>query len=266
MLAIGGAMDLEIHQMDVKTAFLNGELEEDIYMDQLQGFMQDGKEHLVCELKKSLYGLKQSPRAWYQCIDMFFTHEDFSRNQADHSLYIKQTSEYLLIVIIYVDDLIILTSNVSILKWLKSRLENEFEMSDLRKLHYCLSVEFERNHANRTIIMSQNKYIEKVLKRFNMEECKPIGTPLYVNSKLLKLTKEEFQGIQEEMQGIPYKAVAGSLMYAMVDTRPDLCIPNEHGESIHVKGWSFPLDGGETHHAVLEGHFGLEIVPWRQGC
>jgi hypothetical protein len=153
---------------------------------------------------------------------MFFTHESFSRSQADQSLYVKQTGEYLLIVIIYVDDLIILANNVSILKWLKSKLEDEFEMSDLGELHYCLGVEFERNHANRTITMSQSKYIEEMLKRFNMEECKPIGTPLDVNSKLLKLTEEEFQGIQEEMQGIPYKAVVGSLMYAMVGTRSDL--------------------------------------------
>jgi hypothetical protein len=186
-------------------------------------------------------------------------------SQADHSLYIKQMGEYLLIVIIYVDDFIILASNGNILKWLKSRLENEFEMSDLGELHYCLGVEFERDRANHTITMSQSKYIEEVLKRFNMEECKPIGTPLDVNSKLLKLTKEEFQGIQEEMQGIPYKAAVGSLMYAMVGTRPDLAFPVSMVD-IHVKGWSFPLDGGETHHAVLEGHFGIEIVPWRQGC
>jgi hypothetical protein len=99
---------------------------------------------------------------------MFFTHEVFSRSQVDHSLYIKQTSEYLLIVIIYVDDLIILASNVSILKWLKSRLENEFEMSDLGELHYCLRVEFERDRANCTITMRQSKYIEEVLKGFNM--------------------------------------------------------------------------------------------------
>jgi ribosomal protein L12E/L44/L45/RPP1/RPP2 len=78
-------------------------------------------------------------------------------------------------VIIYVDDLIILASNVSILKWLKSRLEDEFEMSDLEELHYCLGVEFERDRANRTITMNQSKYIEEVLKRFNMEECKPTG-------------------------------------------------------------------------------------------
>jgi hypothetical protein len=156
---------------------------------------------------------------------------------------------------------------VNILKWLKSRLEDEFEMSDLGELHYCLGVEFERDRANHTLTMSQRKYIEEVLKRFNMEECKPIGTPLDVNSKLLKLTEEKFQGIQEEMQGIPYKAAVGSLMYAMVGTRPDLAFTvSMVSQSIHVKGWSFPLDGGETHHAVLEGNFGLEIVPWRQGC
>jgi len=91
---------------------------------------------------------------------MFFTHEGFSRSQADHSLYVKQTGEYLLIVIIYVDDLIILASNVSILKWLKSRLEDEFEMSDLGGLHYCLGVEFERDRANRTITM-RNREGEK---------------------------------------------------------------------------------------------------------
>jgi len=103
---------------------------------------------------KSLYGLKQSPRAWYQRIDMFFTHKGFSKSQADHLLYVKQTGEYLLIVIIYVDDLIILASNVSTLKWLKSRLEVEFEMSDLGELHYCLGLEFERDRANCTITMS----------------------------------------------------------------------------------------------------------------
>jgi hypothetical protein len=133
--------------------------------------------------------------------------------------------EYLLIMIIYVDDFIILASNVSILKWFKSRLEDEFEMSDFGELHYCLGMEFKRDRANRTITMSQSKYIEEVLKCFNMEECKPIGTPLNVNSKLLKLTEEEFQGIQEEMQGIPYKATVGSLMYAMGGTWPDLAFP-----------------------------------------
>jgi transposase InsO family protein len=222
ILALGAALDLEIHQMDVKTAFLNGELEEDIYMSQPQGFEEKGSEHLVCKLKKSLYGLKQSPRAWYQCIDSFFTKEGFTRSEADHSLYIKQTGEYLLIVLIYVDDLIILASLGNKLAWLKAKLNEEFEMSDLGELMYCLGVEFVRDRKAHTITMSQSKYIKEVLKRFNMEECKPIGTPLDVNVKLLKLSVEEFEAIEGDMEGVPYKSGVGSLMYAMVATRPDL--------------------------------------------
>jgi transposase InsO family protein len=225
ILALGAALDLEIHQMDVKTAFLNGELEEEIYMDQPQGFGPKGFDHLVCKLKKSLYGLKQSPRAWYQRIDSFFTNEGFTRSQADHSLYIKQTGEYLLIVLIYVDDLIILASLLAKLSWLKSKLNEEFDMSDLGELKYCLGVEFVRDRVARTISMSQKKYLEEVLKRFNMEECKPIGTPLDVNVKLLKLSDEEYAEIEGDMQGVPYKAGVGSLMYAMVGTRADLAFP-----------------------------------------
>src|SRR5579875_989961 len=225
ILAIGAAMDLEIHQMDVKTAFLNGELEEDIYMDQPQGFVEEGTQHLVCKLKKSLYGLKQSPRAWYQRIDLFFNQEGFSRGHADHTLYVKQTSEFLMIVIIYVDDLIILASDNTVLGWLKSKLEMEFEMSDLGPLEFCLGVAFERNRSARTITMSQSKYIKEVLKRFNMEECKPISTPLDVKGSLLKLSDEEFKEVEEEMKAIPYKAAVGSLMYAMVATRADLAFP-----------------------------------------
>ena len=222
ILALGAALDLEIHQMDVKTAFLNGELEEDIYMSQPQGFEEKDFEHLVCKLKKSLYGLKQSPRAWYQRIDSFFTKEGFTRSEADHSLYIKQTSEYLLIVLIYVDDLIILASLLEKLAWLKAKLNAEFKMSDLGELMYCLGVEFKRNRKARTITMSQKKYIKEVLKRFNMEECKPIGTPLDVNVKLMKLSVEEFEALASEMEGVPYKSGVGSLMYAMVATRADL--------------------------------------------
>jgi len=222
VLAIAAAMRWEIHQMDVKTAFLNGMLEVVIYMDQPEGFVQKGKEHLVCKLIKALYGLKQSPRAWYHRIDSFFINEGFYRSQADHSLYIKQTGEYILVAILYVDDLIILASHVTQLKWLKSELEKEFEMSDLGELRYCLGVEFERNREARTITMSQRSYIDEVLKRFNMEECKPIGTPSDTNSKLLRLSDEEFGNVQREMEGVPYKAAVGSLMYAMVATRPDI--------------------------------------------
>lgn len=222
IVAIGASIDLEMHQMDVKTAFLNGELEEDIYMEQPQGFIDQDKPNLVCKLKKSLYGLKQSPRAWYQRIDSFFVKEGFIRSEADHSLYVLQAKDFLLVVILYVDDLIILSNTMVKLDWLKKKLEKEFEMSDLGELHYCLGVEFTRNRVSKTITLSQSKYIEEVLKRFNMQDCKPIGTPLEANLKLMKLTDEEYAEVEHQMQGIPYKAAVGSLMYAMVGTRMDL--------------------------------------------
>jgi hypothetical protein len=110
MVVIGATMDLEMHQMDVKTTFLNGESKEDIYMEKPQGFIQEGKYHLICKLKKSLYGLKQSPRARYQRIYSFFVKEEFVRSEADHSLYVLQAKDFLLVVILYVDDFIILSN------------------------------------------------------------------------------------------------------------------------------------------------------------
>ena len=137
-------------------------------------------------------------------------------------MYVKQTSEYFLLAIFYVDALIILTNNVTQLKWLKSELKKEVEMSDLKKLHYCLGLKSERNKETHTNTMKQRKYIEEVLKRFNMEECKPVGTPFDVNSKLLKCSDEEFVNVQRKMIGVPYKARVRFIMNAMMAPRADI--------------------------------------------
>ena len=222
VVAIGAALDLEMHQMDVKSAYLNPYLEEDIYMDQPKGFEEDSRGELKCKLKKAIYGLRQSGREWYKDIDGTLMGQGFLRSHADHSLYIKQTSEFLLIVIIYVDDLIILASDTTRMEAIKTTLKQQYEMSDLGELHFCLGVEFVRDRATRTIALSQRRYVEDVLERFGMQDCKPIGTPLDANCKLLKLSQEEFEQCEDEMQGVPYKEAVGSLMYAMVGTRPDL--------------------------------------------
>ena len=224
-VAIGAAMDLEMHQMDVITAFLNPTLDVVIYMDQPKGFVQQGREHLKCKLKKAIYGLRQSGRAWYMDVDALFAREGFRRSHADHSLYIKQTSEYLVIVIVYVDDLIIMANTMSKMEEVKAMLKKEYDMKDLGELHYCLAVEFQRQRVDRTITMCQSKFVAQVLKRFNMEGCKPVGTPLDVSHKMVKLSTEEFEKVRVEMQDVPYKEAVGSLMYAMVATRPDLAFP-----------------------------------------
>ena len=160
ILVLGVVMDLEMHQMDVKTAFLNGDLEEESYIDQPQGFVQGG---MVCKLKKSLYGLKQFPRAWYECINAFFVKEGLVRSHADHSLYVVQSSTHIVIVIIYVDDLIILASDMTKLMEFKAKLEKEFDMCDLRELHFFLGVQIERNRVDRILTMHQKSYIEGVI-------------------------------------------------------------------------------------------------------
>ena len=150
--------------------------------------------------------LKQSPRAWYHRIHLFFINEGFCRSQVDHSLYVKQMGEYLLVAILYVDDFILFSSNITQLKWLKSELEKEFETSDLIELHYYIGVEFERNKEACTITMNQKNCIEKILRRFNMKMCKAVGTPFDVNLKLSKILDEKFVNMQRKMEGVPYKA------------------------------------------------------------
>ena len=154
VVALGAALDLEMHQMDVKTAFLNRDLEEDIYMEQPSGFVQRGQEHLVCKLRKSLYGLKQASRAWYQKIDATLLNLNFERSIVDHSLYFAQDGPYVMLVLVYVDDLIILSSNMESLATLKSKLEAEYKMTNLGEFHFFLGVEFTRDRDARTITMS----------------------------------------------------------------------------------------------------------------
>ena len=239
IVALGASLDLEMHQMDVKTAFLNGDLEEDIYMEQPKGFVQRGHEHLVCKLTKSLYGLKQASRAWYQKIDASLLGFGFERSVADHSLYFAQVGAHVMLVLVYVDDLIILSSNVETMGALKAKLEAEYEMTDLGELHYCLGVEFARDGRAKSITMSQAKYVEEVLKRFGMEDCKPIATPLDTKVKLEKLSMEEYDADASRMASVPYKSAVGSLMYAMVATRADLAFAiSTVSQHMARPGWS----------------------------
>ena len=196
----------------------------------------------MCKLEKTLYRFKQSPRAWYHCINSFFINEGFNISQADHSLYIKQTFEYLLVTIIYMDDLIILVRNLIQMKWLKSDLEKDFEMRDFKELQYCRGVEFERNRKSRTIIMNQKSYIEGLLKRFKFEKCKLVITSFDANLKLFKFLDEEFGNVKREMEGVPYEAGVGSLMYALVLRGPILYLQwvqwtNLCRRPVHHIGW-----------------------------
>ena len=126
--------------MDVKSTFLHGDLQEEIYMEQPPGYVQNDSS-LVCHLKKSLYGLKQAPRAWYAKMDNFLIAIGFSRFHFDPNVYTKKVGSHIIILSLYVDDLILTRSDPKILNHVKTNLKNKFEMTDLGFLHYFLGLQ-----------------------------------------------------------------------------------------------------------------------------
>jgi hypothetical protein len=143
--SIVDAHDLELEQLDVKTAFLHGELEEEIYMDQPEGFIVPGKENYVCKLKRSLYGLKQSPRQWYKRFDSFMLSYGFKRSKYDSCVYIKHVNGSPIYLLLYVDDMLIAAKSRKEITTLKRLLSSEFEMKDLGAAKKILGMEITRD-------------------------------------------------------------------------------------------------------------------------
>ena len=185
VLALVAHENMALVQMDVKTAFLHGDLHEEIYMQQPEGFAVKGKEDLVCKLKKSLYGLKQAPREWYHKFDAFMKSQGFGRSDTDHCLYTKRVSDgSLLILILYVDDMLIAGKSLKEMDVLKKGLHQTFDMKDLGHASHILGMRITRDRNQHLLYLSQEEYIGKVLHRLHMEGGKTISTPLPPHVKL----------------------------------------------------------------------------------
>jgi hypothetical protein len=222
-LGLVANMNLELEQLDVKTAFLHGDLNEEIYMEQPEGFEENGKEHLVCKLKKSLYGLKQAPRQWYKKFDTFMLNQNFERTNADHCVYVRNFDKNnFIILLLYVDDMLVIGQDSKLINKLKLELSNSFDMKDLGPARNILGMQIIRDRKCGKLWLSQEKYIERVLLRFNMQNAKPVNTPLATHFKLSKRHCPTTTQEKEEMSLIPYSSAIGSLMYAMVSTRLDI--------------------------------------------
>ncbi|KAK9100306.1 hypothetical protein Scep_023736 [Stephania cephalantha] len=213
LISIAALYDMEIHQMDVKTSFLNGELEEEIYMDQPEGFVVKGQENKVCRLVKSLYGLKQAPKQWHEKFDHTMMANGFKINECDKCVYIKEMKNSFVIVCLYVDDMLIMSSSKDAIMSTKKMLNSSFDMKDLGLADVILGIQIKRN--NEGYILTQSHYVEKILKRFNQFDCKPAPTPFDANYHLKKNSKESVCQLE-------YSQVIGSLMYLMNSTRPDI--------------------------------------------
>jgi hypothetical protein len=199
--------------MDVKTTFLNGEIEEEVYIEQPEGFVIHNKQSHVCRLKKALYGLKQAPRAWYEKMDGFLISLGFNKSSADPNLYYSINGNECLILVLYVDDLFI-TGSERLIVECKQALTAKFEMKDLGQMHYFLGLEVWQRSDE--IFLSQGKYTLEILKRFQMTDCKSMPTPMVMDLK--KMNDTDSGDIDPHL----YRQLIGSLMY-LVNTRPDIC-------------------------------------------
>jgi len=221
IMALVAHFDLELHQMDVKTAFLNGDLEEEVYMKQPEGFPSSEGEHLVCKLKKSLYGLKQASRQWYLKFHNVISSFGFVENIMDQCIYMKVSGSNICFLVLYVDD-ILLATNKGMLHEVKQFLSKSFDMKDMGEASYVIGIKIHRDRFRGILGLSQETYINKILERFRMKNCSPCIAPIMKGDRfnLDQCPKNDLE--REQMKNIPYASAVGSLMYAQVCTRPDI--------------------------------------------
>ncbi|GJS70301.1 retrovirus-related pol polyprotein from transposon TNT 1-94 [Tanacetum coccineum] len=231
--------------LDVKTAFLHGNLKEEICMLQPEGFKQKGIENLVCRLNKSLYGLNQAPRCWYKRFDSFIRSLRYNRLHADPCAYFKRFGNNdFIILLLYVDDMLVAGPNKDRINKLKAQLAREFEMKDLGPANKILRMQLHRDRVSRKIWLSQKSYVQKILQRFNMQDCKPISTPFPTNVKLSSKMSPSNEKERMEMSRVPYASAVGTLMFAMICTRPDIA------HAVGVVNWYIAEPGREHWEAV----------------
>ncbi|KAL0391273.1 UNVERIFIED_CONTAM: Retrovirus-related Pol polyprotein from transposon TNT 1-94 [Sesamum latifolium] len=195
ILAIVAHLDLELFQMDVKTAFLNGELDEEIYMDQPEGFQEMGQKRKVCRLKRSIYGLKQSSRQWYYRFHRAITSIGFTMVEEDHCVYVKRSEKNFMILSLYVDDILLAGNNMEMIVATQKWLSSTFEMKDMGEAEYIVGVKIHRDRSKKLLSLSQETYIKRIIERFRMHNANPVDTPM---DKSCVLSKELCPKTEEE--------------------------------------------------------------------
>ena len=213
LIALAAIHSLLIHQMVIKTAFLNGDLEEETYMTQPEGFKILGQENKVCKLKKSLYGLKQAPKQWYAKFNNTLINNGFKVNISDTCIYSKLYGAGCIIICLYIDDMLIFGTNMELINDTKLFLSSHFEMKDLGIIGLIPGVKIRKNEND--LYLCQSHYVEKILKKFDSFDVSSVRTP-YDCSKHLKKNKEN------SVSQLEYAKIIGSVMYFMNYTRPNI--------------------------------------------
>ncbi|GJS53922.1 retrovirus-related pol polyprotein from transposon TNT 1-94 [Tanacetum coccineum] len=213
LLANAYALDFKLFQMDVKSAFLNGFINEEVYVAQPPGFIDFKKPNHVYKLKKALYGLKQVPKAWYDKLKAFLIKHDYNIGMVDNTLFTKKKDSNLIIVQIYVDDIIFSSTCQELCDDFAEIMHDEFEMTMIGELNFFLGLQIKQMEDG--IFFNQSKYIKEMLKKFRLEDSKPMKTPMSSDTKLTKY--EEC----ESVDSMKYRGMICSLLYLMT-CRPDI--------------------------------------------
>uniref|UniRef100_A0A5S6QJJ9 Reverse transcriptase Ty1/copia-type domain-containing protein n=1 Tax=Trichuris muris TaxID=70415 RepID=A0A5S6QJJ9_TRIMR len=245
LMALTAERDLKVHQLDISTAFLNGDLEENVFM-QVPDFLEVILERIfqertesheilstshnwlnqlrqskfpVCKLNKAIYGLKQAGRQWYRKLDDKLRSFGMKPLDADPCVYmVPEENGILKLLVVYVDDTFLLSNDLTWIRTIKTELAKQFKLRDLERINYALGIKFTQNEKEGTITMTQRPYVMELLKRFGMLDCKPAPTPMTPSGKLAKPIKVN----EKEMANFPYQMLVGSMMYLAVATRPDI--------------------------------------------
>ncbi|KAK8553243.1 hypothetical protein V6N13_024310 [Hibiscus sabdariffa] len=213
ILTIAALRNLEVHQTDVKIAFLNGELDEEIYMEQPKGHVVTGQERKVCRLVKSLYGLKQAPKQWHEKFDNVMMTKGFKINECDKCVYVKTTYIGYVILCLYVDDILFVGSNNEMVIRTKNMLNSRFDMKDMGLADTILGIQIKWSPEG--LILTQSHYVDKILGKFGKDDFGIAKTPIDISQHL---SKNKGQSVDQ----VEYARVIGSLMYLMSCTRPDI--------------------------------------------
>ena len=209
-MALVAYYDLELHQMDVKTTFLNGDLYESVYMAQPKGFVIEGKERMGCRLMKSIYGLKQVSKQWYLKFDEKIRKFGFKENDEDNCIYAKFKSGKFIFFILYVDNILLASSDVGLLLETKKFMSSNFDMKDLGEASFVLGIEIHRDRRKGVLGLSQKAYLEKVLKKYSMHACKPSPAPIVKGDRFGKFQCPRNQYEIDQMKTVPYASAVGS--------------------------------------------------------
>ena len=215
ILELSAKHNLQVHQMDVSSAFLNGVVDEELYLTQPEGFVQTSSEQMFCKLNKAIYGLKQAPKCWNLCLDSFLKELNFKQSTGDSCIYTRNKNNVHCILGVYVDDIIISSESLDVINDIKLSLSSHFQMKDLGVLKYFLGINVEQKENG--IFLHQANFVNAMLSKFNFENCKSVATPVDISNSL-DLAKEEDKLFDTQT----YQSAVGSLLYLSTRTRPDI--------------------------------------------